>query len=119
MSSKPSTQRRRLYKSFTIKDYSKLLKVHLDKELREKYKKRALRVRKGDLVRVLRGSYKGYEGKVARVEPKRGYVYIEGLTRKTLRGRPVMIPIQASKLLLVKLDLSDKWRAKKLEEVKE
>ncbi|HLI46482.1 MAG TPA: 50S ribosomal protein L24 [Geobacterales bacterium] len=116
MSSKPSTQRRLLYKSFTTKDYSRLLKVHLDKELREKYKRRSLRVRKGDVVRVLRGAYKGYEGKVARVEPKRGYVYIEGLTRKTMRGRPVMIPIHASKLLLVKLDLSDKLRVQKLEE---
>jgi large subunit ribosomal protein L24 len=115
-SKKPSTQRRQIYKLFTNKDFSKLLHVHLSKELREKYKRRAIRVRKGDIVRVMRGSYRGYEGKVAKVEPKRGFVYIEGLTRKTMRGKPVMIPIHASKLMIVKLDLSDKLRVEKLEE---
>ena len=63
----------------------------------------------------MRGEYKGIEGKVAKVNPKKGFVYIEGLTRKTIRGRPVMIPIHASKVLLVKLDLSDKYRVEKLE----
>jgi large subunit ribosomal protein L24 len=114
-SAQPRRQRKLLYKKYTNKDYGKLLHAHLSKELREKYKVRSIRVRKNDVVRVLRGSYKGIEGKVARVDAERGFVYIEGLTRKTMRGRPSMIPIHASKLLLVKLDLSDKYRLEKLE----
>lgn len=73
-------------------------------------------MRKNDIVRVMRGAYKGYEGKVVKVEPKRGFIYIEGLTRKKARGQPVMIPIHASKAMIVKLDLSDKYRVEKLEE---
>lgn len=115
-SKKPSTQRRALYKLYTNKDFGKLLHAHLSPELREKYKRRAVRVRVGDVVRVMRSSYKGYEGKVVEVESKRGFVYIEGLTRKTIRGRPVMIPIHASKVMITKLDLSDKYRVEKLEE---
>lgn len=115
VSKQPRKQRALIYKKFTNKDYGRLLHVHLSKELREKYKKRSLRVRKNDVVRVMRGSYKGIEGKVVKVDSKEGYVYIEGLTRKTMRGRPVMIPIHSSKLMLVKLDLSDKYRVEKLE----
>jgi large subunit ribosomal protein L24 len=114
-SKQPRKQRATIYKRFTNKDYNKLLHAHLSEELREKYKIRSTRVRKNDVVRVMRGEYKGIEGKVAKVNPKKGFVYIEGLTRKTIRGRPVMIPIHASKVLLVKLDLSDKYRVEKLE----
>jgi large subunit ribosomal protein L24 len=116
-SSQPRKQRRLIYKKFTNKDYGKLLSAHLSKELRQKYKRRSLRVRVNDIVRVMRGTYKGFEGKVVKVNPKKGYVYIEGLTRKNIRGRPVMIPIHASKVMIVKLYLDDKYRAEKLKAV--
>mgnify|MGYP000066294574 CR=1 FL=1 len=110
----PRKQRRLIYKKFTNKDYNKLLSAHLSKELRDKYKRRSLRVRVNDVVRVMRGTYKGFEGKVVKVNPKKGYVYIEGLTRKNARGLSVMIPIHASKVMIVKLYLEDKYRAEKL-----
>ncbi len=115
-SKKPKTQRRNLYKLLTNKEANKLLRAHLSSELREKYKRRSFRVRRNDIVRIMRGSYKGYEGKVIKVDSKRGYVYIEGLTRKSMRGKPVMIPIHASKVMIVQLDLNDKYRVEKLEE---
>jgi len=40
---------------------------------------RKLRITKGDLVRVIRGDDRGKEGRVLRVEPKRGRVVIEGI----------------------------------------
>lgn len=114
-SKQPRKQRKLIYKKFTNKDYNKLLHCNLSKELREKYKRRSLRVRKNDTVKVMRGSFKLFEGKVVKVNSKKGYVYIEGLTVKTIRGRPVLKPIHASNLMITKLDLSDKYRVKKLE----
>ena len=50
----------------------KFLVAHLVKDLRLKYGKRNARVRVGDKVRVLRGTFKGREGKVERVDTKNG-----------------------------------------------
>ena len=115
VSSQPRKQRRLLFKKFTNKDYNKLLHANLSKELREKYKFRSFRVRVNDVVKVMRGTFKGYEGKVVEVFPKEGRIAIEGLTTKDSRGRPVFRKIHASKVMIVKLDLSDKYRLEKIE----
>lgn len=114
MSAQPRKQRKILY---TAPSHlrSKFLHAHLSKELRERYHRRSIRVRKGDNVIVVRGDSKGHEGKVVRVDTERGFVYIEGLTMKDSRGRTVLKPIHASKIIITKLDLSDERRRAKLE----
>ena len=46
---------------------SKQLGSHLSKDLRQKYGTRSIRVTIGDTVRVLRGEFKGVDGKVKEV----------------------------------------------------
>jgi len=46
------------------------------KELRAKHGKKTLRVRTGDKVRVLRGNWKGHEGKVERVDMTKAKVFV-------------------------------------------
>ena len=92
-----------------------MMSAHLSKELREKYGVRTLPVRKGDVVRVMRGNYRGHEGKVVEVDRKRYYIYIEGVKIKKADGTEVLRPIHPSKVMIVKLDMSDKWRIKILE----
>ena len=113
-SAKPRKQRKALY-TMPHHQRHKLLTAPLSRELREKLGIRNLPVRTGDRVRVMRGDYKGIEGKVIRVDRERGRVYIDTVTRKKVDGTTVHVPIHASKVMIVELDLSDKWRKKIIE----
>jgi large subunit ribosomal protein L24 len=79
----------------------KLLSVHVDKTLREKIKKRAIPVRKGDEVKVMRGKRKGMKAKVVSINTKKKFVFLEGQTRENIRGTKVLIPFSPSNLLLI------------------
>ena len=87
----------------------------LSTELREKYRKRSLRPRVGDSVKIVRGEFKDIEGKVTRVDPKAGLVNVDGVTREKLKGGNAPVPIPSSNLVITSLVLSDKLRKKKME----
>lgn len=93
----------------------KLFNAPLSEELREKYGVKRLPVRKGDVVRVTRGDWRGHEGKVVEVDTKRVRIHVEGVQTKKADGSPVFYPIHPSKVLITKLDLSDPWRRKLIE----
>ena len=87
----------------------------LDKELREKYGIRSVRIRKKDSVKVMRGEYAGVEGKVLNANMRSGTLAIEGVTREKIAGGTVPVRIHASKVMATALDLGDKLRREKLE----
>ncbi len=111
---KPSKQRKRLYNA-PLHRRGKILSAHLSSELRESHNTRAVPVRTGDTVRILRGDYVGFEGKVLRVDKGRYKIFIEGINREKADGTSILIPIHPSKVEVVRLDLDDKWRARMLE----
>lgn len=113
-SSKPSAQRKALY-NLPLHLRHKLFNALLSPELREKYGVKRLPVRAGDVVRVLRGDFAGHEGKVVKVDLKRVRLHIEGVQMKKADGTPVYYPIHPSKVMIVKLDLSDNYRLKIIE----
>lgn len=113
-SKKPRKQRKFLYKA-PLHLRRKMLSAHLSKELREKYKRRSLPVRKGDEVEIMRGEFKGKRGKITKVDLKNYKVYIEGITRKKTTGELVQVPIHPSNLKLINLNLEDEKRKKILE----
>lgn len=113
-SSKPRKQRKFLYTA-PLHLRRKILASHLSKELRERYKRRALSLRKGDEVQVMRGKFKGKTGKVARVNYKKYRVYVEGITRKRTVGTEAQVGVHPSKLKIINLNLDDKRRQKILE----
>ncbi len=88
----------------------KLLSVHLSKDLRKQLGKRALPLRKGDEVKVIRGSKKGLKGKVAEVDLRNIVIYLEGQLREKVSGRKVPIPFKPANLLLTDAKLTDKKR---------
>lgn len=106
---KPGKQRKKIYFA-KLHEKQRMLKVHLSKDLRTKLKKRALGVRKNDQVKVMRGKFKGKEGKVAEVDHKKLRVFINGITRKKVNGTEIMIPFNPSKLLLVEIESKDEKR---------
>jgi large subunit ribosomal protein L24 len=82
--------------------------------LRQQYGRRSARVAKGDSVKVLRGEYSGIEGKVEKVNTKRGTLAIEGIQREKVRGGNVKVQIHASNVMLTAFNLDDKYRKNKL-----
>jgi len=114
MSSKPSKVRKKLYTS-PPHARSKQISSHLSSELSSKYDLRSLRVRKDDSIRVVRGEYKGIEGKVTRIDVKTGRITVEGITREKIAGETIPVKIHPSKVIIMKLNLDDKLRKEKLE----
>lgn len=47
-----------------------------------------MQVRRGDLVAVIAGNFKGSEGRVLRVIPKKGRVVVEGINMRKRHQRP-------------------------------
>jgi large subunit ribosomal protein L24 len=87
----------------------------LSDELRARYKKRNLRPRVGDSVKIVRGGFSGIEGKVTRVDGEKGKVYVEGVTREKIAGGTAQASLDSSKVMLTHLTLDDKLRKRKLE----
>jgi large subunit ribosomal protein L24 len=83
-------------------------------ELRERHRRRSVRPRVGDSVRIVRGEFKGVEGKVTKVDSG-GRVRVEGVTREKQKGGTAPVPIHSSNLLITNLELEDKQRKKKME----
>ena len=112
---KPTTVRKRMLYTASQHLLSKQLGSHLAKDLREKYHCKSLRVVEGDSVKVLRGEFKGIEGKVTRVSTEKRGIAIEGIKREKLKGGNVDIYIHPSNVIITSLNLEDKWRQSKLE----
>ena len=111
---KPSKQRKLLYNApYHIR--GKIMAAPLSEELRKEYGCRSLPIRSGDTVRILRGDYKDYEGRVTRVDRKKYRIYVDGVTREKADGTTVPVPIHHSKVEIIKLNMDDKWRKKILE----
>lgn len=77
--------------------------VHLSKELRAKTKKRAIAVKKGDKVKVMRGKFAGKEGKIMAVNLTRAKVFIEGMAAKKQKGKEVPLAFEPSNLMITEM----------------
>jgi large subunit ribosomal protein L24 len=91
----------------------RFLNTNLSKELRKKYGKRSLPLRKGDEVLVMRGGFSKKKGKILEVNLKRLRVTVESLTRKKIDGTKVNVYLNPSNLQIQSLNLEDNKRLKK------
>ena len=115
----PRNQRKRLYTQPLHKS-RKAMGSHLSMELREKYQwLRTLPIHKGDTVKIVRGSFKGLAGKVATINTKSGMITIEKATMTKVDGTQISRELHPSNVIITKLDLSDPYRRRKIEEGKE
>ena len=115
-SKQPRKQRKYLAKA-PLHIKRKFLSVNLSKELRKKYEKRNIVLRKEDKVKILRGKHKGKTGKINKIKIKLLKVYIDGIQTKKLDGSKVNIPIRASNLQIIELNTEDKKRFKQKKEL--
>ncbi len=95
----------------------KLVGAVLEDSLRKQYGKKNIRVIKGDSIRVMRGEYKGVEGKVEKVNTEHATFHIEGIQREKIRGGQIKVPIHSSNVMVISLNLDDDQRSKKLQGV--
>ena len=112
---KPTKMRNSMLYRATYTTKSKQLGSALSKDLHKKYGKRSVRVVEGDSVTIVRGEFKGVEGKVNKVSTQKSSVAIEGIKKEQTRGEKYDVYIHTSNLVVTSLNTDDKWRMAKLE----
>lgn len=83
----------------------------LSKELRAKYNTRSLPVRKDDEVRIVRGKYKGREGKVVQVYRKKWVIHVDRVQRDKSNGSTAPIGIHPSNVVIINVKIDKDRRA--------
>jgi large subunit ribosomal protein L24 len=96
----------------------RFLSANLSKELREKYGKRNLPLRKDDEVSIMRGKFAKKKGKILVINLKKSKVTIDGVNRKKSDGTKVNVYLNPSNLQIIKLNLEDRKRIKGMKEEK-
>ena len=112
---KPTKMRNNLIYRATYTTKSKQLGSTLSKDLRKRYGRRSVRVIEGDSVTILRGEFKGVDGKVSNVSTDKSSVAMEGIKKEKTKGDKFDVYIHTSNLLVTSLNTEDKWRMAKLE----
>ncbi|EGG00748.1 uncharacterized protein MELLADRAFT_53749 [Melampsora larici-populina 98AG31] len=83
----------------------------LSKDLRAQYRVRAMPIRKDDEVTVVRGAFKGREGKVLTVYRKKYVIHVDKVTRDKASGQTVQVGIHPSNCVISKLYLDKDRKA--------
>jgi large subunit ribosomal protein L24 len=110
-STQPRKQRRVSFNASSF-DRHRQMTVALSRELRGRYKRRALPLRKGDTVRIISGSFAGREERVSKVDLRTLRVTLDNVTTKKVDQKLKPLPIRSSHLILTRLNLADPWRRK-------
>ena len=116
-SKKPRSQRGKVHKA-PLHRRRKMIAAHLGSKYLEdakRYYPRSAALRKGDTVRVIRGSFAGHVGKVEAVDTRSMRITVDGATIAKADGTQIAVKIHPSNVVITKLDLSDPIRKKKFE----
>jgi large subunit ribosomal protein L26e len=89
----------------------KIMSSALSKELRNKHSTRSLPIRKDDEVRIVRGKYKGREGKVTQVYRKKWVIHVDRVQRDKSNGATAPIGIHPSNVVITTIKLDKDRRA--------
>jgi large subunit ribosomal protein L24 len=114
ISAQPRKQRK-FRRNAPLHKKQKMLASPLSKELREKYKRRSMPVRKKDIVQVVRGEYKNVKGEVLRVNSDKYKIYVDGVKEVKADATNVEGAVDPSNVIITDLYLDDKKRRKIIE----
>ena len=107
--------RNRMLFQATLQTRSKQMGSALSKDLQKKYGKKSARIIEGDSVTILRGEFKGVDGKISQISTQKSSVAIEGVKKEKTKGDKFDVYIHTSNLVITSLNSNDKWRMAKLE----
>jgi len=88
-----------------------IMSSSLSKELRAKHNVRSLPVRKDDEVLIVRGKFKGREGKVTQVYRKKWVIHVDRVHRDKTSGATAPVGIHPSNVVITTLKLDKDRRA--------
>lgn len=91
-----------------------IMKCNLSPSLRKKYFVRNVRVRKGDMVKILRGKFKGKKEKVNKVDSKKYRIFLDNIVFEKKDSTKVPVSIHYSNVQIWQLNMSDKKRVASL-----
>lgn len=111
---KPTKMRNRMIYRATFGTRNKQLASPLSKQLRLRYGKRSSRVMEGDTVVVIKGEYKGIEGKVNKVSTAQNKIAVDGITQEKAKGEKFDVYIRTSNVVITGLNEDDNFRMSKL-----
>ena len=110
ITTQPSKQRKMLYNA-PLHQKMRKLTASLAPVLAEKEGIKKLVVRKGDTVRIRRGSFRGIEGEVSKVDYKNMVIIVEGVTFEKSDGSSQHFPVRANNCEIIALkNMKDKRR---------
>ena len=89
-----------------------MLSATLSKPLRKEHKKRSLPVREGDSVKIMRGDFKGYIGKIDHILLKKSKVTLDSIKRKKANGSAAEVYFDPSNLMITEIK-KDRMRINK------
>lgn len=112
---KPTKMRNIMIYRATHQTKSKQLGSALSKDLQKKYRKKSVRVVEGDSIKIVRGEFKGVEGKVSKISPKKNSIAVDGIKKEKTKGDKFDVYIHTSNLVVTSLNSEDSWRIAKLE----
>ena len=118
-SSKQPRKQRKYLANAPLHIRKKFLSINLSKDLRKKYGKRNIPVKKGDVVKILRGKFKKKQGKIKEVKLKTSKVIVDGIQVKKQDGSKANVKLQPSNLQIIELNTDDKKRLKQINKQKE
>lgn len=114
-SKKPGKQRKYSIKA-PLHTKQHFLHTHISPELRKRYGLRAVRIHKGDTVKVLRGGHKKKIANVSKVQLNQQKIYLDGMFDTRRDGAQAPIPFHPSNLMIISLNLEDKRRQGRIEQ---
>lgn len=115
--SKQPRKQRKYLSNAPLHVHQRMVAAPLAEALQKKYQKKTAHIRKGDMVTIMRGQFRGQRGKIEKVDLKRMRLFIENAQIIKHGGTKVYYPVHPSKVRIEDLVLDDK-RRKALFEVK-
>ncbi len=97
----------------------KFMGAILEKKLREKYGRRSIEVKKNDEVKIMRGNFKGKQGKVTDCDIKNSRIQVEGISKTRKTGDKVAVWFNPSNVKIISLNDKDTKRFNKKTEIKQ
>jgi large subunit ribosomal protein L24 len=112
---KPTKMRNQLIYRASKTLRSKQISSQLSKELKKKYSKNSIRIVEGDNVKIMRGEFKGVDGKVSKISIENNSIAVEGVKKEKTKGDKFDVYIHPSNVVVTGLNSDDKWRIDRLE----
>lgn len=81
----------------------RFMSANLSKELRQKYGRRNVTLRKGDKVKIMRGEFRAKIGKISDIDLRKTRITIEGIQKQKKDGTKINVYFQPSKVQIVEL----------------